>query len=245
MTQTATGLQVDRGAGPAAPFADAPPFRPLYVGTRAFGKFVFAVAMNVHTLHAEIPNRRGAFILALTHLSHAEPFTAAILMRRQIDWMTRKEFFKYRIFAWLLKAVGCFKVNRQGIPVSALRIAIARLGEGRVVGICPEGGVAHGKNAAIRGGAIKRGVCSAAIRAGAPIVPCVILGTHELNNIRPWLPIKSGQLYVAYGDPIYPPAGVRSTRASRQALGEQISRSYQDLYAELRAAYNLDDDANP
>jgi 1-acyl-sn-glycerol-3-phosphate acyltransferase len=244
MTQTTSTLRFRESEPSAANDLQPAAPRPLYTATRAFGKFVFAVAMNVHTLHEEIPNRPGPFILALTHLSHAEPFTAAVLMQRQIDWMTRKEFYKYRICAWLLKSVGCFKVNRQGIPVSALRSAIARLAEGRVVGICPEGGVTHGKAAAIRGGEIKRGVASAALRSGVPIIPCVMLGTHDLNKIRPWLPIKSGQLYVAYGNPIHPPA-TRSTRAARRELADQVRRSYQNLYAQLRAAYHLADDANP
>jgi 1-acyl-sn-glycerol-3-phosphate acyltransferase len=219
--------------------------RPLYTLSRAFGKFVFTVAMNVHTLHREIPDRDGPFILALTHLSHAEPFTACILMQRQIEWMARKEFYKYRLCAWLLKAVGSFKVNRQGIPVAAMRTAVQRLNSGRVIGICPEGGVVHGPEAAIRGGQIKRGVASAALRTGAPIIPCVMLGTHELNKIRPWLPIKSGHIYVAYGHPIHPPAGAKSTRTTRRALTDQLREAYQSLYAELRHHYNINDASIP
>jgi len=213
----------------------------IYRVSRALGKFTFLCTMNTHVLHPEIPDRDGPFILSVTHLSHLEPLCAAVLVRRKIDWMTRKEFYKFRICDWYLHAIDAFKVNRQGIPVSAIRTAIARLRMGRIVGICPEGGVVHGPEAAVRGGPIKRGVCSVAIRAGVPIVPCVMLGTHELNRITPWLPFKHATIWVSYGQPIHPPAGIKSTRAARHALSDQLVRAYQDLYAELRETYKLSD----
>jgi 1-acyl-sn-glycerol-3-phosphate acyltransferase len=158
--------------------------------------------------------------------------------------MARKEFYKYRISAWYLNAIDAFKVNRQGIPVSSIRTAVERLRLGRLVGICPEGGVVHGPSAAIRGGCIKRGVCSVAIRAGAPIVPCVMLGTHALNRVGPWLPFKHATIWVAYGEAIYPDAR-KSTRATRHALCDRIVDAYQSLYAELRRTYNISDDFTP
>ncbi|HEX8522565.1 MAG TPA: lysophospholipid acyltransferase family protein [Tepidisphaeraceae bacterium] len=217
----------------------------MYRIGRVLGRFVFAVAFRVNVLHEERlrrAEREGAFILAMTHLSHFEPFCSGVLLSRPIDWMTRKEFYKYRLGAWVLESVNCFKVNRQGIPVSAVREAIRRLEMGRVIGICPEGGVVRGAEAAIRGGPIKRGVCSAAIRSRAPIVPCVMLGTHVLTRVKPWLPTKSAHLYVAYGEPIVPPpAPGKSTRATRLALAEQLRAAYQSLYRELLEHYKLGD----
>src|SRR5688572_14149333 len=145
----------------SSPQAESIPL--VYRISRGFGKFTFFCTMNTHVLHPQRVERQGAFILAVTHLSHLEPLCASILVRRKIDWMTRKEFYKYRISEWYLRSIDAFKVNRQGIPVSAIRTAIERLRMGRLVGICPEGGVVHGPEAAVRGGSIKRGVCSVAI----------------------------------------------------------------------------------
>ena len=44
-----------------------------------------------------------------------------------------------------------------------------------------------------------------------------------------------------YGEPIHPPAGVRSTRATRRALAERIVRSYQEVYAQLRERHGIAD----
>ena len=212
----------------------------IYRISKSLGKFTFLCTMNTHVLHPDRVEREGAFILAVTHLSHLEPCCASILVRRNIDWMTRKEFYKFRVAEWYLRAIDAFKVNRQGIPVSAIRTAIERLRIGRLVGICPEGGVVHGPEAAVRGGPIKRGVCSIAIRAQVPIVPCVILGTHELNRVGPWLPFKRATIWVGYGEPIDPPAG-KSTRGARIELADQIVNAYRALYAELRETYNISD----
>src|SRR5438067_944031 len=159
----------------ATPVADessraCPSINRLYFICRTIGRIVFFCTMRVYAINRQAVDRDGPFILALTHLSHLEPFCASVLLKRQIDWMTRKEFFVFRPFAWFLHAVDAFIVNRQGVPVSAIRTAIERLRNGRIVGICPEGGVAIGDQSVLRGAAIKRGCCSAAIRAAVPII---------------------------------------------------------------------------
>src|SRR6187402_627194 len=96
---------------------DAPPRERIPLAYRLskwFGRFTFLCTMNTHVLHAERAARQGPFILALTHISHLEPCCASVLVPRKIDWMTRKEFYKYRISDWYLRAIDAFKVNRQG-----------------------------------------------------------------------------------------------------------------------------------
>jgi 1-acyl-sn-glycerol-3-phosphate acyltransferase len=217
----------------------------LYRISRLAGRFTFLCTMRAHVLNAHQAEREGGYILALTHLSHLEPMCASVLSQRPIDWMTRKEFFKYRPIAAYLRACNAFLVNRQGIPVSSIRTAIERARQGRAVGICPEGGVTHGVQAAIRGGKIKKGCCSVALRSGVPIVPCVMLGTDKLNRVGPWLPFKRAEIWVAYGLPIYPPAGTKSTRASREALSETLVSAFGELYAELRERYGICDSTVP
>jgi 1-acyl-sn-glycerol-3-phosphate acyltransferase len=235
-----------RARWPAAHFPSMQRARPddpwspfCYALGRTIGRVVFFQCIRSYVIRPEIPERAGAYVLALTHLGNLDPFASGVLIRRRLRWMTRKEFFKYRICAWALRKVGCFCVNRQGIPVSAIRKAISILHSGQIVAICPEGGRTTGPDSAIHGGRIKRGVCSIAIRSGAAVVPCVMLGTPGLNRVKSWLPFKHGRLWVAYGQPIEPPPGP-STRAKRDALRDQIMSSYTNLYAELRRQYGLE-----
>lgn len=209
------------------------------------GKWIWTASIRGHIIRPELVDRRDAFILATTHLSHLEPFLASIVLRRKIDWMTRIEFFKYRIFAILLKWNDAFAVNRQGVSVSAIRTAIARLRQGRVIGICPEGGVATGKLSACRGGAIKRGAALLAQRTGAPIIPCVLLGTDKFNAVGPWLPFRRGRLWIAFGEPIYADPAAASRRAERVRITEVLRENYQILYRELLDRYQIPDSDVP
>src|SRR5215207_5800308 len=116
-----------------------------YAVGKFFGRWIYALSVKGEVIRPELAERAGGYVLAVTHLSHLEPFVVGILVRRKIDWMARVEFYCYRAFAWMLHALDSFAVNRFGVPVSAIRTAIARARAGRVVGIFPEGRVAMGK----------------------------------------------------------------------------------------------------
>jgi 1-acyl-sn-glycerol-3-phosphate acyltransferase len=165
-----------------------------YCFATIIGRCIKHVTMRVHLIRPESAEREGPYLLACTHLSFLEPFVLSAVVRRPIGWMARIEFYSNRFAAWLLNWVDAFGVRRFGVPVSAIRTSINRLERGACIGICPEGGVANGKNSVIRGGPIKRGVCLISYRTGAPILPCVLLGTEKLNEVGPWIPYKRGRL---------------------------------------------------
>jgi len=218
---------------------------PLYRVGHWVGRFIFFCTMRSAVTHSAVVMRQGGYILAVTHLSHLEPICVSILNHRPIDWITRKEFFRFRPIGWLLYALGAIKIDRQGIPVSSIRAAIARARAGRIIGIFPEGCVTTGPDAAIRQGTIRKGCCSIALRAGVPLVPCVVLGTHKLNEPGPWIPFRRARIWVAFGEPIYPPPGGKSNRALRQALADRIVCSYRRLYTELCQTCSISDCSIP
>src|SRR4051812_5269007 len=98
-----------------------------YRAGHLLGRFIRFCTTRTHVLDADIVDRPGGYVLALTHLSHLDPIAAGILLNRPIDWVTRKEFYKYHIFRGLLRAMGAIKIDRQGVSVSAIREAIARV----------------------------------------------------------------------------------------------------------------------
>lgn len=216
-----------------------------YVVGRFLGRCLYALSIKAEILRPELAERPGGYVLAVTHLSHLEPFVVWILVRRKIDWMARAEFYRSRLLSKLLYMMDAFPVNRFGVPVSAIRTAIARGRSGRVVGIFPEGGVATGKDSACRGGPIKQGACLVALRADIPIVPCVVLGTHTLNEIEPWLPFRRARLWIAFGQPIEPLRGAPNRKAARRAMSRQLGDAFRSLYEELQTRYNIADDSIP
>jgi 1-acyl-sn-glycerol-3-phosphate acyltransferase len=110
------------------------------------------------------------------------------------------------------------------------------------VGICPEGGVKVGRESICRGGPIKRGVCLVAARANVPIIPCVMLGTHDLNRVGPWLPFRPRvPIWAAFGEPIWPEPNAPDRKAARERLAHKLEEQYVRLYRELLEQYGIED----
>jgi 1-acyl-sn-glycerol-3-phosphate acyltransferase len=205
------------------------------------GRMIWFKCVRIKIINPHAMKHLGGYLLASSHLGNLEPFILGIIYRRRIEWMTRIEFFGSRFTRWILPRAGAFVVNRQGVPVSAIRNAIARVKENRVVGICPEGGVKIANESVCRGGPIKRGICLISQRTNAPVIPVVMLGTHTLNRIPPWLPFKRARIWVAFGTPILPQPNVIDRREARSAMAEEIERQYVSLYQKLLTTYSIDD----
>jgi 1-acyl-sn-glycerol-3-phosphate acyltransferase len=200
--------------------------------------------VEARVIRPSLADRRGGYVLACTHFSHLDPFCLSLTLRRPVDWMARTEFYRNRLLAAGLQAVDAFPVKRLGVPVSAIRTAISRARAGRVVGVFPEGGVCRGTESACRGGDIKKGACLIACRAAVPILPCVILGSHALNRVGPWVPLGRTPLWVAFGEPV-PPRCAGGSRDERRVLREEMAgelrRRLVGLFDELRQTYGIRD----
>jgi 1-acyl-sn-glycerol-3-phosphate acyltransferase len=211
----------------------------LYRLGQLSGRFVFFCTMRMEVIRPEAARRAGPFILASTHLGNLDPFLLGVIVDRQIDWITRAEFYRHRILAWMLGQIDAIKVRRFGVPVSAIRTSIARLQSGRIVGICPEGGVCRGDESCMRGAPIKRGVALISYRTGVPVLPCAIIGADGLNRVFPWLPFRRARLWVAFGDRLIEPRTDLDRKAAREVMAREIGQAFVKLFNELDKAYAL------
>src|SRR5438045_8212451 len=84
----------------------------FYFAGTAFGRFVFFCTMRLHLIRPELAHRSGGYILALTHQGHVDPIFSCVMIRRPIRWMARKEFFRYRVIAMMIRWAGGFIVYR-------------------------------------------------------------------------------------------------------------------------------------
>jgi 1-acyl-sn-glycerol-3-phosphate acyltransferase len=207
------------------------------------GKFIFFCTMRLKTIRPEMSRREGGYLIASTHLGHLDPFLLGVIVDRQIDWLTRVEFYRHPLISWLLDRLSAIKVRRFGVPVSAIRTAISRLNNGRLVGICPEGGVCCGSLSSMRGASIKRGVGLLSYRTGVPVLPCAIIGANRLSRITPWLPFKRARLWVAFGDRLIEPRKDLDRKAAREAMARELEHEYLKLFAELARTYGLGEES--
>lgn len=169
---------------------------------------LFATGSRIRvTYYHEIPKHCG-FILASNHISHFDPPIITPRFPRRIDWIAMSDLFRGRILNGFFSGLNVIPIERNVPDRGALRIAVKQLKEGRVVGIFPEGGIRDGAASIINGAEMKQGVSLLSALANAPIVPCVILGSDRLYNLRNWLPWRRPEVWIGYGKPIPPPKGV-------------------------------------
>ena len=216
----------------------------IYWLVRTFIRVVLRCTLRMRLRGLAAAARSGGCVLACSHVSHLDPFCLSGMLPRKIGWMARIEFYRHPVIARLMRTVHAFPVNRQGVPVSAIREALARLRRGEVVGLFPEGEIKTGAESVLRGGPIKRGVCLLAQHSGRPVLPCLILGTEKLNAVDPWLPFLRGRLWIACGDFIEPVAGP-NRRAARAEMAARVEAAFRQLYAETRREFALDDSVLP
>lgn len=207
-------------------------------------KLLFGTVARLHVLRLENANHGGAFLLASNHISHFDPFILSAVVRRKIDWMAMAEFFPYPVLGQFLRAVDAFPADRHRANRATIRTAIKRLGDGRIVGIFPEGGIRDGKNSILEGAAARSGVSVLADMASVPVVPCVIVGSDRLYNKRRWLPFRRTPVWIAFGDVIARQTNLSKTEL-RQRLEQEFTKALSSLYRELRETFSLTPDDLP
>jgi 1-acyl-sn-glycerol-3-phosphate acyltransferase len=144
----------------------------------------------------------GACVMVSNHISHFDPPLLSGWLPRKIDWIAMAELFSTKWskvgFTWL----DVIPVDRRGDDRQALRIAIKRLANERMIGIFPEGGIRDGERSILAGAQMREGAFLIASKAGCPVVPVVILGSERLYNRRNWLPWRRSKVYIAIGAPM-------------------------------------------
>ncbi|MGZ5018909.1 MAG: lysophospholipid acyltransferase family protein [Chthoniobacterales bacterium] len=145
----------------------------------------------------------GAAVVVANHISHFDPVLLSLAFPQTIDWLTTEEFYSKPFLGALLRALNTIPVDRSRPDHRALRLAVARLRAGRIVGVFPEGGIRAGVTSILGGAAPKSGAAALARIAQVPIIPCVIFGSDRLYAWRSWWPGPPRlRIWIAIGAPL-------------------------------------------
>ena len=175
----------------------------------------------------------GPVILAANHTSFADEFFIPLGARRQVFYFAKAEYFtapglRGRAMAAFFNGMGQVPVARQDARAAAavIDVGIRVLGEGKALGIFPEGtrspdGRLH---------KFRTGVARIALRSGAPVVPVGLVGTRDVQppGSRRW---HRATVAVHFGEPMefgHLAAQERSARVLREVT-EQIRQAVQRL----------------
>lgn len=142
----------------------------------------------------------------------------------QFRIMAKKELFYVPFMGWHLWTAGNFPVDRSDGRKTAksLRNVIEGVRAGKSLAVFPEGSRSFdGRLQQFKPGAFK-----IALRAGVPIVPVTIRGTHEVLPKGSLAP-RGGRVEVIIGEPI------ETTEYTEKRLPELIERVRADIESKL------------
>jgi 1-acyl-sn-glycerol-3-phosphate acyltransferase len=219
----------------------------FYHVSRLFLRWIAAPFVKIHVLRPEVvARRRGPWILAANHISHFDPPLIAAAARRKIDWMAMVELFSQPVCAAWLRAIDAFPVDRARLDRGAVRAALTRLRAGHAVGMFPEGGIRDGARSVLEGAPLRPGVAGLSEITGAPIIPCVIMGTDRCYVLhRLWRPGRRLPVWIAFGQPLSAPDAGKNRAAARAELEARLSAAFQQISREMIAHFHLRPDDLP
>src|ERR1700691_4219565 len=137
--------------------------------------------------------RQGAFILASNHISNLDPVVLGICSVRRLNFMAKIELFK-GVLGFFLTNLGAFPVKRGESDFGAMREALRRLKEGRVILIFVEGTRRIGNEPS----KAQAGVGFLAMKSNVPIVPVFVQGTDKV--MAPGTKFfKRGRVFATFG----------------------------------------------
>ncbi|MDQ2637041.1 MAG: 1-acyl-sn-glycerol-3-phosphate acyltransferase [Actinomycetota bacterium] len=185
----------------------------------------------------------GPAILASNHLAVADSFYLPLVVSRRITFLAKAEYFtgtgiKGWFTRWFYTAAGQVPIDRTDADSaqSALTTAGRILGEGKLLGMYPEG--TRSPDGRLYKG--KTGLARLALETGVPVIPVAMVGTDVVNppGSKMW---RFGRVQVKVGKPMdfRRFEGLAGNRFIERAVIDEVmyelmrlsGQEYVDLYA--------------
>jgi 1-acyl-sn-glycerol-3-phosphate acyltransferase len=203
---------------------DTPQRSWLWKSLQTLARILTSTLFDLKTYGRENIPRRGGALLLSNHQSYLDPVLLGVKLNRPVSYMAKSELFEAgRFLPWLIRSLHAFPVKRGSGDVGAIKEAIARLHQGHILNMYPEG--TRTTDGEIR--AILPGVALVVKRAGVPIIPVVVDGSFNAWSKKQKM-LRSYPIRVMYG----PPMNVEGMK-SEQVLA-LIDRTLRDMLARLR-----------
>jgi 1-acyl-sn-glycerol-3-phosphate acyltransferase len=188
-------------------------------------QIVMMLAYRVRYFGRENIPAEGGVLVVSNHQSHFDPIVVGTGCPRRMNYVARESLFRFPPFAALIRSVGAFPIDREGIGLGGIKESLKRLKQGEMVLIFPEG--TRTRNGEIA--PFRPGFTALAVRSKAAILPVAVDGAF-----RAWPRWRKfpglGRIRVRYGVPITPDeiAG----RDERDLLAE-VERRVRQCHEEL------------
>lgn len=139
----------------------------FYRTIRNIAWFLCKIIFPTKVIGAENVPSDGPVLICSNHVSMVDPVLIATSFKRQITFMAKKELFGTKFTNWFFTNLGMVPVDRGASDIAALRVCLDVLGNGRILGIFPQGHrYRQDENREIQNGAALM-----ALRSRAVVVP--------------------------------------------------------------------------
>jgi 1-acyl-sn-glycerol-3-phosphate acyltransferase len=185
----------------------------------------------------------GPAILASNHLAMVDSFFLPLVVRRRITFLAKAEYFtgtglKGWFTRWFYNASGQVPIDRSNADTAqaALTTAERLLGEGKLLGMYPEG--TRSPDGRLYKG--KTGLARLALQTGVPVIPVAMIGTDVVNPPGKKM-LRFGRVIVRFGKPMDFSRfdGLEGIRFIERAVTDEViyelmglsDQEYVDIYA--------------
>jgi 1-acyl-sn-glycerol-3-phosphate acyltransferase len=206
---------------------------PQYQTSRIIaGPFLRALGRPRIVGESNIPDTGGA-IIAANHLSAIDSVYLPFMVTRPVTFSAKIEYFKARgigsrLMAMYMRATNQLSIDRAGARAAqdTLEAALARLVDGELFGIYPEG-TRSPDGRLYRG---RPGVAWLAMKSGLPVIPVGMVGTRGVLPPGKLVP-RPGRVEVRVGKPLVfgPEYESMPSAKARREITEQVINAIQEL----------------
>jgi 1-acyl-sn-glycerol-3-phosphate acyltransferase len=171
----------------------------------------------------------GGVLLVSNHVSFLDVFFLGIPLQRQLNYVARSTLF-VPILSALMRSVGGFPIQREGIGASGMKETMRRLKDGGIVVLFPEGTRTFDGEI----GQLKPGIAALAARLGIPVVPVGLAGMFETWPRTRKFPVPH-PVRIHYGAAILP-SDLRGleAEAATALIRERMCESHAQARRELQ-----------
>ncbi len=200
-----------------------------YRWNQILSQVIFCALFRIRIINRGQVPLSGPVLLVSNHQSFLDPVLCGVGLHRELDYIARDSLFRNPLFAWLIRSLNAFPIQRDQADLGAIRTIIDRLRQGRAIVLFPE--ATRTRDGRIR--TIKSGFDLIARKARATVVPVVIDGAFEAwPRTQPLF--STGNIKVLYGEAISPE---QLRQLGRDELVTLINQRLRAMQTELRRRY--------
>lgn len=183
-------------------------------------RLMYLVMFRVEVRGKENIPKDGPVIICANHSSNFDPISAAIYVKRPVNFMAKKELFGNNFMKKLMYSLHAFPVDREAADMKSFKTTLEILKKGEVLGIFAQGKrVKEGETADP-----KAGVALFALKGNAVVIPVGISGNYKLFS----------KVKINYGKPVNLDEyrGKRARTETLEKITEEIMSEVEKLRKE-------------